>query len=45
GSSHEKNDTLSSLKEQDTGETPGFCVILAAAGLLAATGLLGKRRP
>ena len=45
GSSHEKNDSLSSLKEQDNGETPGFSVILAAAGLLAATGLLGKRRP
>jgi len=45
GSSHEKNDYLSSLKEQDNGETPGFSVILAAAGLLAATGLLGKRRP
>ena len=38
----EKDDSLSSLTEQDNGEAPGFSVILAAAGLLAVTGLLGK---
>ena len=42
GSSQEKDDSLSSLTEQDNGEAPGFSVILAAAGLLAVTGLLGK---
>lgn len=44
GSNQEKNSSISSLTEQEEGETPGFSIILAAAGFLAVTCFLGKRR-
>jgi uncharacterized repeat protein (TIGR01451 family) len=43
GSNEEKNGSSTNGGEEDSGDTPGFGIIPAIAGLLAVSGFLGKK--